>query len=123
MAEHVARDVSDTVFEILPPSRARSQEVIACDCCRKRKLACEFDEDGFGICCECLCSDAVLAGWDHWTEADMPPPSSDTDNFSALCQMKSSRFALSESCAEIRELTVPSPRSKTHIATKGDTDG
>jgi hypothetical protein len=56
MDEDYKRLVSDRVMEILPPDRndLRFAETATCLCCRRQRLASSMDEDGCGICEECL---------------------------------------------------------------------
>jgi hypothetical protein len=51
--------VENLLFEILSPARSDRGTVI-CDCCRRARSVSDFDEDGCGICCRCLESDALL---------------------------------------------------------------
>jgi len=45
---------ADPKIEIIPPNRVRDDRLSKCICCRKSKASCEMDEDGCGICNECL---------------------------------------------------------------------
>lgn len=59
MPEPANRAGDSPVIEILPPARLSCCGTVLCDCCRQRKRRDEFDGDSFGICTECICSDAV----------------------------------------------------------------
>jgi hypothetical protein len=48
------------LVEILAPTRFSCRGTVVCDCCRQWKSKDEFDEDAFGICVECLGTDAIL---------------------------------------------------------------
>jgi hypothetical protein len=52
--------------EILVPEKFY-RAVMICDCCRRPKSANDFDEEGFGICDECLRSDALIFDPDNAT--------------------------------------------------------
>ena len=45
-------------IEIIPPENRPFAGRLVCDCCRQRKPADAFDRDAFGICDDCICSDA-----------------------------------------------------------------
>lgn len=60
MPEPASRAGERPLVEILPPARFSCPGAVVCDCCRQRKSRDEFDEDAFGICSECLCSDVVV---------------------------------------------------------------
>lgn len=51
-------------IEILAPTPSHRGGRI-CDCCRCAKGYDDFDEDGFGICCDCLNSDNLLIDLDR----------------------------------------------------------
>jgi len=59
MPEPIDRLEESPLAEILPPARFSYRGTVVCDCCRQRKSTCDFDEDAFGICSECLCSDVA----------------------------------------------------------------
>lgn len=63
------RTVGDLFLEILAPTRSCRRKII-CDCCRRPKGASSFDEDGFGICSDCLGSDALLVELDASLKPD-----------------------------------------------------
>lgn len=67
-----ARIVENAWLEILAPMRS-CRDAIVCDCCRRAKSPDDFDEDGFGICCDCLDSDALIVKLDPRLD---PEPSS-----------------------------------------------
>ncbi len=48
----------DPVIEILPPGRS-CRGTVVCDSCHQLKSRDEFDQDGFGICAECIVSGVV----------------------------------------------------------------
>lgn len=52
--------------EILVPEKL-CRAVMICDCCRRPKSANDFDEEGFGICDECLRPDAAIFDPDNGT--------------------------------------------------------
>ncbi|TCR64338.1 hypothetical protein [Rhizobium sp. BK376] len=47
------------LVEFLVPEKL-CRAVMICECCRRPKSANDFDEEGFGICEECLRSDALI---------------------------------------------------------------
>ena len=49
-------------IEIIPPRRLLNERLITCDCCRNCKRQSDFSVDSFGICEECLGSDAPPLG-------------------------------------------------------------
>ncbi|MHC2574698.1 hypothetical protein ACVMH6_007026 [Rhizobium leguminosarum] len=59
MPEPANRAGESPVIEILPPPRLSCLGTVVCDCCHQRKSRDEFDEDAFGICSECICSDVA----------------------------------------------------------------
>ncbi|MBY3206860.1 hypothetical protein [Rhizobium laguerreae] len=63
MAGPAAHAVEDLLLDILAPTRS-CRGIIICDCCRQARRASDYDEDGFGICCDCLASDALLVELD-----------------------------------------------------------
>ncbi|WP_141652457.1 hypothetical protein [Rhizobium grahamii] len=64
-----AHAVEELSLEILMPRRT-CRGAIVCDCCRRARSAADFDEDCFGICCDCLESDALLVELDASMEFD-----------------------------------------------------
>ena len=52
----IASLFSKPVIEILPPERSEKpgEAVKICLCCRKRRANAAMDDDGCGICDECL---------------------------------------------------------------------
>lgn len=64
-----AHAVEEWPLEILVPTRS-CRGAIVCDCCRRARSADNFDEDCFGICCDCLESDALLVELDASMEFD-----------------------------------------------------
>lgn len=58
-----ARAVENLVPEILAP-RPACHSTIVCDCCRRARSADNFGEDCFGICSDCIDSDALLVELD-----------------------------------------------------------
>lgn len=58
MSEPAAITTTFTFVEIIPP--VKCARPLICECCRQPKSPLDFDEDSFGICSECLGSDAVL---------------------------------------------------------------
>jgi hypothetical protein len=60
MPEPANRAGESPLVEILPPARFSRCGSVVCDCCHQRKSKDEFDEDAFGICSECICSDAIV---------------------------------------------------------------
>lgn len=60
-AVHAVENLS---LEILAPARS-GRGTIICDCCRRARSVSDFDEDGCGICCGCLESDALLVELDE----------------------------------------------------------
>ncbi|MBA1346914.1 MULTISPECIES: hypothetical protein [Rhizobium] len=55
MAELVADTLIDTTIEIIPPEDTKEQpDSRACLCCKRRRQW--MDDDGCGICEECLAS-------------------------------------------------------------------
>ncbi|MBB4172035.1 hypothetical protein FHX09_005933 [Rhizobium sp. BK538] len=61
--------VNAGLLEILAPARSGRGTVI-CDCCRRARSASDFDEDGCGICCGRLESDALLVELDASVRGD-----------------------------------------------------
>jgi hypothetical protein len=59
MPEPANRAGESPLVEILPPTRFSHRGTAVCDYCHQRKSRDEFDEDAFGICSECICSDVV----------------------------------------------------------------
>jgi len=59
MPEPTDRLGESRLAEILPPAKFSHRGTVVCDCCRQRKSGGDFDEDAFGICSECLCSDVA----------------------------------------------------------------
>ncbi|MHC2529945.1 hypothetical protein ACVMH6_001715 [Rhizobium leguminosarum] len=59
MLEPANRAGESPLVEILPPARSAHCGSVVCDCCHQRKSKDEFDEDAFGICSECICSDVA----------------------------------------------------------------
>lgn len=59
MPEPANRAGESSIVEILRPQRLSCRGTVVCDCCHQRKGRDEFDEDAFGICSECICSDMV----------------------------------------------------------------
>ena len=55
-------------MEIMSPRRPSLQDTVVCDCCRRLKLASEFDQDCCGICADCLDADPVLFDLDATSE-------------------------------------------------------
>lgn len=55
-------------MEIISPRRTSLQDTAVCDCCRRLKLASEFDQDCCGICADCLDADPVLFDLDATSE-------------------------------------------------------
>jgi hypothetical protein len=55
-------------MEIISPRRTPLQDTVVCDCCRRLKLASEFDQDCCGICADCLDADPVLLDLDATSE-------------------------------------------------------
>ncbi len=54
---HLATNpLSDLHMEILPPERTEEPQAdaTACLCCRRMRSAAKMDDDGCGICDECL---------------------------------------------------------------------
>ncbi|CDZ30825.1 Hypothetical protein NGAL_HAMBI490_56970 [Neorhizobium galegae bv. officinalis] len=48
-------EVDDAAVEILPPERGESRdEHVVCLCCRQARSKSWMDDDGCGICKECL---------------------------------------------------------------------
>lgn len=45
---------SEADFEILPPDRITQHEMAICLCCCRQRPKSDMDEDGCGICEECL---------------------------------------------------------------------
>ncbi|WP_155951321.1 hypothetical protein [Rhizobium mesoamericanum] len=60
MPEPANRAGESPIVEILPPARFSYHGTVVCDCCHQRKSRDEFDEDAFGICAECIGSDAGI---------------------------------------------------------------
>lgn len=58
-----AHAVENLVLEKLVPTRSCRGTSI-CDCYRWARSVDEFDEDCFGICCDCLDSDELLVELD-----------------------------------------------------------
>ncbi|MDP9762090.1 MULTISPECIES: hypothetical protein [Agrobacterium] len=58
-----AHAVEEVLLEILAPKPACCSTIV-CDCCRRARSADNFDEDCFGICCDCLDSDVLLVQLD-----------------------------------------------------------
>lgn len=58
MGNFVADPISDPFMEILPPERddKTRPNAKACLCCRKMRSPTRMDDDGCGICDECLAS-------------------------------------------------------------------
>lgn len=56
MGQIATDPLSDLHMEILPPERDDESRAdgIACLCCRRTRSARKMDEDGCGICDECL---------------------------------------------------------------------
>lgn len=77
MPEPAAHAVENLLIEILAPARASCRGTVICDCCRQRKAASEFDDDGCGICLSCLDSDEILVELE--TEVRGSGTSSDID--------------------------------------------
>lgn len=67
MLEKPRPEAEHGVVEFIVPARMTSLNSAVCDCCRRRKAACEFDDDSFGICEDCLCSDSLslARNFDH----------------------------------------------------------
>ncbi len=57
-------------MEIISPRRTSLQDTVVCDCCRRLKLASEFDQDCCGICADCLDADPVLFDLDATSEQE-----------------------------------------------------
>ena len=58
MSEPAAINTTFTVAEIIPPAKCSRR--LICECCSEPKGPQDFDEDSFGICSECLGSDAIF---------------------------------------------------------------
>lgn len=58
MSEPAAINTTFTVAEIIPPAKCSRR--LICECCSEPKSPRDFDEDSFGICSECLGSDAIF---------------------------------------------------------------
>lgn len=58
-----AHAVENLLLEILAPTRSCRGNIV-CDCCRQPRSASDFDDDGFGICSDCLSSDPLLVELD-----------------------------------------------------------
>lgn len=59
MSPRLEDDRCGGIVEIIPPARKSCGELFLCDCCRQRKSPDNFDQDAFGICNDCLCSDPI----------------------------------------------------------------
>ncbi|MBY3144080.1 hypothetical protein HFO63_00455 [Rhizobium laguerreae] len=73
MPEPAAHAFETPLPEMLTPTRSRCGQIV-CDCCRKRKNASDFDEDGFGICTDCLGADVLLVELDAGVRTDRSTP-------------------------------------------------
>jgi hypothetical protein len=60
MSEPAECAAESRFVEILAPKKFAFNRTVICDCCRRRKSQDEFDEDGLGICAECLGSDVLI---------------------------------------------------------------
>ena len=60
MPEPSAHAVDRISMEILPPVRRPSSRSAICECCRQPREASDFDQDGCGICVNCLECDDIL---------------------------------------------------------------
>ncbi|KOF22380.1 hypothetical protein AC244_02260 [Ensifer adhaerens] len=69
MSGPAADAVEDRLLEILAPMRA-CRGTIVCDCCRRARSTDDFDEDCFGICCDCLTSDELFVELDASMKGD-----------------------------------------------------
>lgn len=58
MSEPAAITTTFTAIEIIPPVKCPSS--LVCECCTQPKSPLDFDKDSFGICSDCLGSDAIL---------------------------------------------------------------
>jgi hypothetical protein len=59
MGEPAGNAGTRLLVEILVPEKL-CRAVMICDCCRRPKAQNDFDEEGCGICEECLRSDALI---------------------------------------------------------------
>ena len=63
MSEPAAIELYAGHVEIIPPKRS-GQNSWRCECCSESKPCDAFEEDGFGICTDCLADDALALSWD-----------------------------------------------------------
>jgi hypothetical protein len=68
MSETDLNPTERLLVEIIAPMRDCGPRFV-CDCCRKARGAREFDEEGFGICAECLSADALVVDFEAFAQA------------------------------------------------------
>ncbi|WJH38702.1 hypothetical protein N7E02_04830 (plasmid) [Aliirhizobium terrae] len=54
MDDYITGKHMESDIELLPPERMCEDETVVCVCCRHRRPKSAMDEDGCGICDECL---------------------------------------------------------------------
>jgi hypothetical protein len=68
MSEPALNATERLLVEIIAPVRNSGPRVV-CDCCRKARSARAFDEEGFGICRECLSADALALDFEAFAQS------------------------------------------------------